>query len=285
MRKIIATVGLPGSGKSTWASQYQKDNPNTVIVCRDDLRRMLVDYKFSKRNEKLVASIRDQVIVEAILNDRDVIVADTNLAPKTQNALIDLAASLCEKANVELVFESFLDVPVHVCVERDLKREHSVGRDVIMKMWRQHVAKPVERNDEGLPKAIIVDIDGTLAIRNGRSPYDMSRVGEDSLNEVVAETIERFSDDHVVIVMSGRDVSCRDETIDWLYRHGVPFDALYMRDVGDSRRDSVVKGELFSAYVDGVYDVRLVFDDRDQVVTETWRTLGLTCFQVAEGNF
>ena len=58
-----------------------------------------------------------------------------------------------------------------------------------------------------------------------------------------------------------------------------------MRDVGDSRRDSVVKGELFSAYVDGVYDVRLVFDDRDQVVTETWRTLGLTCFQVAEGNF
>ena len=285
MRKIIATVGLPGSGKSTWASQYQKDNPNTVIVCRDDLRRMLVDYKFSKRNEKLVASIRDQVIVEAILNDRDVIVADTNLAPKTQNALIDLAASLCEKANVELVFESFLDVPVHVCVERDLKREHSVGKDVIMKMWRQHVAKPVKRDDEGLPKAIIVDIDGTLAIRNGRSPYDMSRVGEDSLNEVVAEVVDRFSTDYVVIVMSGRDESCRNDTVEWLYEYGVPFDCLYMRAEGDSRRDSVVKTELFEEFVDGVYDVRLVFDDRDQVVAETWRSLGLTCFQVAEGNF
>ena len=285
MRKIIATVGLPGSGKSTWAAQYQKDNPNTVIVCRDDLRRMLVDYKFSKRNEKLVASIRDQVIVEAILNDRDVIVADTNLAPKTQNALIDLAASLCEKANVELVFESFLDVPVHVCVERDLKREHSVGKDVIMKMWRQHVAKPAKRDDEGLPKAIIVDIDGTLAIRNGRSPYDMSRVGEDSLNEVVAEVVDRFSTDYVVIVMSGRDESCRNDTVEWLYEYGVPFDCLYMRAEGDSRRDSVVKTELFEEFVDGVYDVRLVFDDRDQVVAETWRSLGLTCFQVAEGNF
>ena len=163
--------------------------------------------------------------------------------------------------------------------------EHSVGKDVIMKMWRQHVAKPVKRDDEGLPKAIIVDIDGTLAIRNGRSPYDMSRVGEDSLNEVVAEVVDRFSTDYVVIVMSGRDESCRNDTVEWLYEYGVPFDCLYMRAEGDSRRDSVVKTELFEEFVDGVYDVRLVFDDRDQVVAETWRSLGLTCFQVAEGNF
>jgi hypothetical protein len=57
-----------------------------------------------------------------------------------------------------------------------------------------------------------------------------------------------------------------------------------MRPVGDMRKDSVVKAEIFDREIRGRYHVVAVFDDRDQVV-KTWRSLGLTVFQVAEGSF
>ena len=60
--------------------------------------------------------------------------------------------------------------------------------------------------------------------------------------------------------------------------------ALHMRRAGDARKDSVVKRELFDAHVRDRYNVRRVYDDRNQVV-DMWRSLGLACLAVAEGNF
>ena len=45
-----------------------------------------------------------------------------------------------------------------------------------------------------------------------------------------------------------------------------------------------MKLELFDRHVRDSYDVRYVLDDRQQVV-DAWRSIGLTVFQVAEGNF
>lgn len=59
---------------------------------------------------------------------------------------------------------------------------------------------------------------------------------------------------------------------------------LHMRPAGDRRRDSIVKAELFDRHVRDQYRVLVVLDDRKQVV-EMWRSLGLTCLQVAEGDF
>jgi hypothetical protein len=57
-----------------------------------------------------------------------------------------------------------------------------------------------------------------------------------------------------------------------------------MRRAGDRRKDWVVKSELYREHIEPRYDVLLVLDDRDQVV-RAWRGLGLTVFQVAEGDF
>ena len=57
-----------------------------------------------------------------------------------------------------------------------------------------------------------------------------------------------------------------------------------MRPAGDRRRDSIVKAELFDRKVRDEYRVLVVLDDRKQVV-DMWRSLGLTCLQVAEGDF
>lgn len=59
---------------------------------------------------------------------------------------------------------------------------------------------------------------------------------------------------------------------------------LLMRGQGDMRPDHAVKHELFNAHIRDAYDVLLALDDRDRVVA-LWRSLGIVCLQVDEGNF
>ena len=60
---------------------------------------------------------------------------------------------------------------------------------------------------------------------------------------------------------------------------------LILRDEGDFRCDRYVKYDMYKEYIDGMYNVIMVFDDRDRVVN-MWRNgLKLQCFQVADGNF
>ena len=134
------------------------------------------------------------------------------------------------------------------------------------------------------PRAIIVDIDGTLALMGDRSPYDLSRVGQDGVNHPVRQVVWMASERWNVILCSGREESAREATEAWLDACDIPFDALLMRPTGDRRQDAVVKAELFDQHIRHQYNVQFVLDDRDQVV-KMWRSLGLTCFQVAEGNF
>lgn len=138
-------------------------------------------------------------------------------------------------------------------------------------------------------RAVIVDIDGTLALRPEREGvrnwFDWARVGEDDPNPPVVELVQVLYDRYHLILMSGRDAVCRPETERWLADNEVPYDALYMRPEKDNRKDSIVKKELYHEHVDGVYDVAWVVDDRDQVV-RMWRDeLGLTVLQCADGDF
>src|SRR5688500_13539451 len=97
-----------------------------------------------------------------------------------------------------------------------------------------------------LPRAVIVDIDGTLAIRGDRSPYDWSRVGEDQPNPAVIELVQTIAaaGRHRVILVSGRDEVCRWQTEMWLAAHHVGWDELHMRPHKDNRKDSILKAEI-----------------------------------------
>lgn len=131
------------------------------------------------------------------------------------------------------------------------------------------------------PTAIMVDIDGTLAHMVDRSPYDYSKVKEDTLDEVIAGITRKYTH---VILMSGRPDTCREDTENWLRKHDVRFDHLYMRGADDKREDSIVKWDLYQKHVEPEYDILFVLDDRDRVV-KMWREKGLKCLQVAYGDF
>jgi hypothetical protein len=140
-------------------------------------------------------------------------------------------------------------------------------------------------------KTWLVDIDGTLAIRGERGPYDWHRVGEDKPNEPVIEVVRALSARSNIVFVSGRMEQCRLQTLDWLHEHVCQrvltcfHSPLFMRADDDYRHDTLVKREIYEKFILGEYDVAGVIDDRAQVVRMWRQELGLTCLQVAEGNF
>jgi len=139
---------------------------------------------------------------------------------------------------------------------------------------------------------IAFDIDGTLSIVGDRldclqnQHYDSfyERCGEDRVNWDLAEVYKSLHMSNIdIIVVTGRRESCRHSTLKWFRENGLYLESknLYMRDDGDTRRDTVVKLEKVEHIIDSI---TLVFEDRNCMV-KVWRDRGVTCCQVAEGNF
>lgn len=138
-----------------------------------------------------------------------------------------------------------------------------------------------------MKKAIIVDLDGTMCIFDERGPFDYHKCDTDLPNEPVLDIVKRYMADpeFAVIFLTGREDVAIDQTKTWIQKHlgGAP-DMLLMRKTKDWRKDWIVKKELYETHIKPQYEVLFVLEDRDQVV-KMWREEGLTCFQVAEGNF
>jgi predicted kinase len=282
MKRVIITIGLPASGKSQFARELLLSHPGRWVRTNKDLmREMLHASHWSNNNEKFILKLRDYIILTALEEGKHVIVDDTNFGNHVQH----IQELVKGKAQVE-INDSFLKVPVEECIRRDLLRPKSVGKDVIMKMYNDYLRpqfQPISYNPN-LADAIIVDMDGTLALMCDRSPFEVLKCDRDLPNQPVLETVYKWQDSTKIIVVSGRTDDGKELTERWLEQYGVKYVALYMRRVGDMRNDAVVKEEIYREHIENKYNIRFILDDRDRVV-KMWRSLGLTVFQVAEGDF
>lgn len=281
MTTLHYTYGLPGSGKSTLAREFIKKSSRTIIrVNRDDLRMSLFGSYWGKGvKENVVTNVQHDLIRGALSRGYDVFSDDTNLSPQALNGLADIAAEF----DAELVRHDLSDIAPWTCIENDRKRERQVGPKVIWDMWERYL-KPAHPGDPSLPHAILVDVDGTLAHHDDkRSPFDWDRVGEDRVDQMVAEAVRLFGQNYLILIVSGRDAVCRPQTEQWLIDNDIPFSALLMRPEGDTRKDSIVKLEILER-IKKNYFPALCIDDRQQVV-DAYRHAGLPVWQVARGDF
>lgn len=313
---LVITRGLPGSGKTTFAREWVGgDDENRVRVNRDDLRHNLLErYWGLTHPQEETVTVAQRAMVRALLEaGQSVVVDDTNLRAKVARGWCDLAAEV----GAEFVLVE-VDTDVEECVRRDHARGEAggrlVGEEAIRGLAQRYAGprptiRPTPRKPgdaperyvprEDLPTAWIVDIDGTLAKMSGRGPHDYHLVGTDAPCQPIIDLANRFAPEDQIILMSGRKGTfneaatpeeqalaalCRQDTEDWLSRNGVEYDELHMRDAGDNRSDFIVKAEMFDANVRHRFNVLGVLDDRDQVVA-MWRSIGLTCLQVAPGAF
>ena len=282
MKKVLILQGLPASGKSHFAREILLKEPGRWVRTNKDLLREMCHASYwTKSNEKFIIQIRDETILRALEAGKHVIVDDTNFGHNIEH----IKQLVKGKAQVE-VNNSFLKVPVEDCIKRDLLRPRSVGKDVIMKMYNDHLCpseKIIEYNPN-LSDAIIVDMDGTLAIIDHRNPYDVSCCDLDLPNKPVLETVLKWQSNTTIIIVSGRTDNGKEKTQIWLKKYGVNYQHLYMRKTGDMRKDAIIKQEIYNDFIRDKYNILFILDDRQQVV-DMWRSLGLTVFQVAEGDF
>jgi hypothetical protein len=135
-----------------------------------------------------------------------------------------------------------------------------------------------------LPWTVAFDIDGTLALMSNRSPYDWDKVFYDDINNIVAEQIKfHKSLGRKIILLSGRDESCKKLTEDWCELYNIKYDMLLMRKKDDMRKDTIVKRELYNDNIKGIYNLLAIYDDRLQVV-DMWFNEGIFTFNVNQGN-
>ena len=285
--KLLCLRGLPASGKTTYARKLA--NKGWVRVNKDDLRAMLNNGKFSKDNESYVIALRDEIIISSLVQGKNVVVDDTNLDPKHLIAFESIAGEFLADFEIR-----FFDVDVKECIKRNMERQNPVPDKVIYNMYERYLKPPtpVIEYDDNKEECIIVDIDGTLAhIADGRSPYDASRVMNDSLDDAVSVITAMFyNHGYKVIILTGRHEEHREVTEQWLEANGVEYDELYTRmeydvdEKGNRLDDKIVKERLYRTHVEPRFNVKFVLDDRNRVV-DMWRSIGLKCLQVAEGNF
>lgn len=297
MPEIIFTVGVSGSGKTTWAEQFCKDNPSYINVNRDDIRRELFnfgkwsEYKFTKERERKVSEQQLYRIETALSLMDGVVVSDTNLS---KERCIELIKKVEEKfgRGVSFTFKVF-DVDPIKCIEYDLKRNYPVGAKVIMEQYQKFsdnwLIPEYAQDGRGLPSAIIIDIDGTVAQKtNERGHFDWTKVELDLPRQHVIDlVVSAATMGYTPIFMSGRDAVCREQTMNWIemYIPELSGAQLFMRPNGDMRPDTVVKAELFEENVRGKYNVVMAFDDRPGICC-LWRyKFGINVINVSDKPF
>lgn len=301
MSKLHIYRGVPASGKSTFAMEWVKESPSTRIrINRDDIRFSNFGAYWGV-DEGLVTSIQDAIMSRAMKKGLDIVSDQTNLVAKNVRQQMELA----EKWGYGVEFHDF-PISLNEALERDAAREKQVGEKVIKSFFRRFIGKdgvslpppPAElkavkfkkhKHKKGLPHAILVDVDGTLAHHEDvRGPHDTTKYHLDKPDPIIARIVEAAGY-HGVFIMSGRDETYRDVLVDWLadnlgWYEGQEYDGIFMRPAGDRRNDAIVKNELFETHLAGKFNIDFVLDDRDRVV-QMWRAKGIKCLQVQEGEF
>ena len=150
-------------------------------------------------------------------------------------------------------------------------------------------------------KIVIFDLDGTLALidkrraistkDNGKMDWDKffdpKNIDLDQPNIPVIKTLQMFMDNGFkIVILSGRSGKTFNATTNWLMNNHIMWHQLKMR---PEDKHFWPDNKLKQHWLDNdphidKDDVFAVFDDRNQVV-DMWRQNGLTCFQVADGDF
>lgn len=223
--KILVLQGVPASGKSTFARSLVLKDKSYVIVSRDAIREARGEY-WIPEHEDYISDIEEFEIRSAIKHNLNPIIDATNLNPKT----IAKWKNLAEELNVNIEFKLF-EIDFATALERDSKRERAVGKKVLERFFKDYFPGQLRAHytDDRLKKlfypyndekddCIIVDLDGTVCLHNGRSPYDLTRVSEDIPNYPLVRFLQELICNKHIIFLSGREGTdqCRQDTINWL---------------------------------------------------------------------
>ena len=306
MKELVMVVGPPAAGKTTFSERYVEDG--FTYLSQDLL------------GNKPFSLFLQTIFSQFIEKGENVVVELPGFSKSQRSQCLDFAKDNGYKTTVIVLHQ-----PYSVCLERCLSREgHPTNKDEkrARKTLDMFFAK-YERvtNDEAdtvirkwpegdKPKAVIVDLDGTLCnvehrrhfvsgLNENKKDWDgfFGGIKNDTPNEWCVKLLRAMAIDHKIVYCSGRSDNLREATMDWLIKYDLrpmnykiseesvkPDFHLYMRPYKDSRKDDVVKEIILDFELLTRFTPLFMIDDRKQVV-EMYRSRGFTCLQCDEGNF
>lgn len=158
MNKLYVLIGLPASGKSTWATNKIKEDKDIILLSSDSLRKELLgDENDQSNNNKVFRELYKQL--KDNLNDGKSVIFDaTNISYKKRvNFLNEISGIKCKKVAV------YFNTPLYMCVHKDKKRNRTVGEGLINKMF---LNMNIPSYSEGFDEIIIEDFFENIRLNN-----------------------------------------------------------------------------------------------------------------------
>lgn len=152
MIEVLYTVGLPASGKTTFAKKWVQEDPlKRVRINKDDLRSMVGPYWLPKR-EDFIDEIEDSLVAKAVENNYSVIIDATNFQLDDESVLESIGLEIygkkflldefCYKELKDKLYIRKIDF-THIdpleCIRRNKLRDQQVPEEVIIKMAKKYL--------------------------------------------------------------------------------------------------------------------------------------------------
>jgi len=124
---VIVLIGIPGSGKSTWAKTQ-----NCQVLSSDEFRRLLSGDETNQNiHHQVFAAMRHMLRARMEIGQPATILDATNLRWSDRRPWLQVAKKF--DARAEAVF---FNVPLALALERNRLRERQVPEDVIRQMHK-----------------------------------------------------------------------------------------------------------------------------------------------------
>lgn len=129
MKKFQLLIGLPASGKSTYAAEKEKEG--AIILSSDRIRKELGITTYTNGdNQKVFDTLHSRLFEELQKENAYVIYDATNLSKKRHEILKEIR----KRYKDVYINYIFFVADISKCIERDMLRENKVGADVIIKL-------------------------------------------------------------------------------------------------------------------------------------------------------
>lgn len=295
MSKLIILQGPPCSGKSTWAAEYKRqEDPEVVIVNRDDIRFELGNGKYTMKREDEVTEIEYLRVMNGLVAGKTVILDATNLNPTYLKKWLELPVEYTYK------IKEFY-VPYAEAMKRSKARKEAGGlyinRNTMTNFYKKYYNKDfrdeltdkrvIREPEVRLPSVVICDLDATLALHQGREPFEWDLLKTDKMDPRLRLLLNHFMGLYKVVFITGRPESARLATTEWLQDPGNKLHdnwVLYMRKNNDFSHGDDYKEKVYREKIEGKYNVLCVFEDSNKCVSR-WRELGLLTCQVENSDY
>ena len=129
---LYITIGIPGSGKSTWSEKFCKEN-GYIRLSTDEYRKKLFgDVDCQTKNKELFEALYSD-LKQCLKNGQNVVFDATSITKADREKIFTYLKDVEDLK----IYAAYFPVSLEVSFERNRKRERHVSEDVIKMMYEK----------------------------------------------------------------------------------------------------------------------------------------------------